>query len=99
MRMTPEDREKALSQLPKKRREQLEQRIRNFQDLPPAVQTRRLDRLERLNSLTPQRQNEVRQSMKDLQQLPDDQKKKINQEMQPHVADDGRRARGADEQR
>ena len=63
MRMTPEDREKALSQLPPKRRQQLEQRMRNFQALPPAVQTRRLDRLERLNSLPPQRQNEVRQSM------------------------------------
>jgi hypothetical protein len=54
-----------------------------------AVQTRRLDRLERLNSLSPQRQNGVRQSMKGLQQLPDDEKKKINQEMNRYVVDDG----------
>jgi phage-related protein len=95
MRMTPGDREKALSQLPPKRRQQLEQRMRNFQDLPPAVQTRRLDRLERLNSLPPQRQNEVRQSMKDLQDLPDGRKKTINQEMNrmSRMTDDERAAR------
>jgi hypothetical protein len=95
MRMTPEDRERALSQLPKKRREQLQQRIQNFQELPSAVQTRRLDRLERLNSLPPQRQNEVRQSIKDLQELPDGQKKKINQEMNrmSRMTDNDRAAR------
>lgn len=81
MRMSPEEREKALSKLPPARRAQIEQRIRNFQNLPPAAQERRLDRLERLNSLPLQRQNQVRKSMKDLQQLPEDRKAAINREL------------------
>jgi hypothetical protein len=79
--MTPEEREKALSQLPPARRAQIEERIRKFQELAPAVQARRLDRLDRLLSLPPQRQNEVRRSMNQLQNLPDDRKKAINQEL------------------
>src|ERR1035438_8302870 len=71
-RMTPEEREKALSQLPPARRAQIEQRLQNFEKLPPAVQERRLDRLERLNSLPPKRRNEVRRSMNQLQNLSDD---------------------------
>src|SRR5579863_49979 len=80
-RMTPEEREKALSQLPPARRAQIEKRIQNFQKLPPAVQERRLDRLELLNSLPPQRQTEIRRSMNQLQSLPDDRKRAINQEL------------------
>ncbi len=93
-RMTPEEREQALSQLPPPRRAQIEQRIRNFQKLPPAVQERRLDRLERLNSLPPQKQNQVRRSMNQLQNLPEDRKVAINRELQRMSAmpDDERRA-------
>ncbi|HTA44305.1 MAG TPA: DUF3106 domain-containing protein [Bryobacteraceae bacterium] len=81
MRMSPEERQRALSKLPPARREQIEKRIQNFEKLPPAAQERRLDRLERLNSLPPQRQNQVRKSMKDLQQLPEDRKVAVNQEL------------------
>src|ERR1019366_2341366 len=48
-RMTPEEREQALAAFPPARRAQIEQRIRNFEKLPPAAQMRMLDRLERLN--------------------------------------------------
>jgi hypothetical protein len=80
-RMTPEQREKALSQLPPARRAQIEKRIQNFQKLPPAVQERRLDRLERLNSLPPREQAQVRRSVNQLQNLPDDRRRAINQEL------------------
>lgn len=94
MRMSPEERERALSKLPPARREQIEQRIRNFEKLPPARQELRLDRLERLNSLPPQRQNQVRKSMRDLQQLPEDRKAAINQELKvmAPMSDEERRA-------
>jgi hypothetical protein len=81
MRMSPEERDKALAKLPPARRAQIEQRIENFEKLPAAAQERRLDRLERLNSLPPQRQKEVRQSMRDLQQLPQDRKVAVNREL------------------
>ena len=80
-RMTPEEREKALSQLPPARRAQIEKRIQNFQKLPPAVQERRLDRLQRLESLPPREQVQVRRSVNQLQNLPDDRRRAINQEL------------------
>jgi hypothetical protein len=77
--MTPEELEQELSALPPPRREQIEERIRKFQQLPPAQQARNLDRLQRLNSLSPLRQEQVRLSMKQLNELPQEQKKQFNQ--------------------
>jgi hypothetical protein len=93
-RMTPEEREQALSRLPPAQREKIEQRIQNFQKLPPAAQARRLDRLERLNSLPPQKQNQVRRSLNQLNALPDDRKMAINQELRHMLGmpDEQRRA-------
>jgi hypothetical protein len=82
MRMTPEEREQALSKLPPARRTQIEQRIGNFQKLAPAAQERQLGRLERLDNLPPKERNEVRRSMNQLKDLPDDRKKAINRELQ-----------------
>lgn len=79
-RMTPEEREKALGQLPPAQRANIERRIRNFQQLPPAQQQRRLEQLERLNSLPPKEQAQVRRSMNQLKDLPDDRKMAINRE-------------------
>ena len=80
-RMTPEQREKALSDLPQARRDQIEARIRNFQKLTPAQQSRQLEQLKKFNSLSPDRQKDVRLSMQDRSQLPDDRKKAVNQEL------------------
>ncbi len=80
-RMTPEQRERALADLPQARRDQIEERIRNFQKLTPAQQSRQLEQLKRFNSLSPDRQNDVRRSMQDRSQLPDDRRKAVNQEL------------------
>lgn len=85
MRMSPEEREKALSQLPPARRAQIETSIRNFQNLPPETQMRQLDRLERLNSLPSKEQNQVRRAMRQLQQLPGDRQAVVRQEIR-HLA-------------
>jgi len=92
--MTPEEREKALSQLPPARRAQIEKRIQNFESLPPAAQERRLDRLDRLNSLPPQRQKQVRRSARELNALPDDRRKAVNQELRrmSNMTDENRQA-------
>lgn len=80
-RMTPEQRERALSDLPATKRDQIEERIRNFQKLTPAQQSRQLEQLKKFNSLSPDRQKDVRISMQDRSQLPDDRKKAVNQEL------------------
>jgi hypothetical protein len=93
-RMTPEERDQALSRLAPARRAQLEQKIRSFQQLPMALQERTLDRLERLNRLPPQKQNQVRRSMKQFADLPEDRKMAINLELRHMSAmpDDERRS-------
>ena len=80
-RMTPEQRERALADLPQARRDQIEERIRNFQKLTPAQQSRQLEQLKKFNSLSPDRQKDVRHSMQDRSQLPNDRKKAVNQEL------------------
>jgi hypothetical protein len=85
-RMTPEEREQALSRLPPAQRANIERRIRNFQKMPPAAQERTLSRLERLNSLPPQKRNQVRRSMKQFNDLPEDRKMAINEELRHMLA-------------
>jgi hypothetical protein len=80
-RMTPEQRERALADLPQARRDQIEERIRNFQKLTPAQQSRQLEQLKKFNSLSPDRQKDVRLSMQDRSQLPDDRRKAVNEEL------------------
>jgi phage-related protein len=82
LKMTPDEREKALKALPPARREQIQKRIENFQNLKPEQQERRLSRVERLNALPLAEQARVRQSTKDLQNLAPDRRKTVNQELQ-----------------
>jgi Protein of unknown function (DUF3106) len=80
-RMTPEQRARALSDLPQAKRDQIEERIRNFQKLTPAQQSRQLEQLKKLNSLSPDRQEDIRRSMQERSQLADDRKQAVNQEL------------------
>jgi len=80
-RMTPEERERALSQLPPARRQKIEQSLREMQNVPPAQQNRIRTRLELLNSLPPQRQNQVRRSLRQFLNMPDERKAVLNREM------------------
>jgi len=82
LKMTPDEREKALSIVAPARREQLQKRIENFQNLKPEQQELRLRQIERLNALPIEEQTRVRQAMKDQNALPPDRKKAVNQELQ-----------------
>jgi Protein of unknown function (DUF3106) len=99
-RMTPEERESALSKLPPAQRANIEKRIRNFQNLPPAAQERRLEQLQRLESLPPKEQAQVRRSMNQRNKLPDDRKMAINRELRNMngMTDDERQAYMSTEQ-
>jgi len=93
-RMTPEQRSKALANLPPQRRQEIEQKLDEFDRLPPEERMRNLNQLERMNSLPPQRQNQVRRSLRQFQDLPDDRKLLVRQELDRMAAmpDDARRA-------
>lgn len=82
MKMTPDEREKALSVLPPAQRDRILNRIENFQKQKPEQQERRLSQLERLNALPLAEQTKVRQSLKEQQALPPDRKRAVNQELQ-----------------
>jgi hypothetical protein len=66
LNMTPEQRQKALSQLPPGRRQQLHTRLDNLDSLPADRRTKQLDQLKRLESLSPQRQQAVRQEFQNI---------------------------------
>lgn len=92
--MTPEQRQKALANLPAERRERLERNLDNFQKLPPQQQERARQRLEMLNSLPQPRQVIVRQSVRQFNQMPADRKQAINRELRAMapLSDEDRRA-------
>jgi hypothetical protein len=94
LRLGPEDRARALSQLPPAQRERIEERLQTFEKLPPAAQTFRREELDLLHRLPQQRQNQVRKSVKDLELLPEDRRAAVNFEMRRMalMPDDERRA-------
>jgi hypothetical protein len=93
-RMTPEQRSKALANLPPQRRQEIEQKLEQFDRLPPEERLRYRNQLERMSSLPPQRQNQVRRSIRQFQELPDDRKALVRRELDRMAAmpDDARRS-------
>ena len=69
-KMSPEDREKALSKLPPERRARVEQQLANLDKLTPEQRARRIERLKTLQSLPPERREAVQQEIQDLRSLP-----------------------------
>ena len=70
LKLSPEQRKKALESLPPARRQQIEKRLDDYQKMPEIERARALDRLRRMQSLPPQRQQQVRSSVTRLQTLP-----------------------------
>ena len=93
-RMTPDERGKALRNLPAQRRQEIEQKLEQFDRLPAEERTRIRNQLERLNSLPPEKQNEVRRSIRQFRELPDDGRLAVRRELDRMAAmpDDARRA-------
>ncbi|MDE3197165.1 MAG: DUF3106 domain-containing protein [Acidobacteriota bacterium] len=81
LRMTPEQRDRALASLPPARRANIQRRLDDLERATPAARGRMLTRLEMLNSLPPDRQREVRQSLRQFQQMPAERHSTIQREM------------------
>jgi len=94
LKMSPEQRQKALQNLPPERRQNIERRLNEIQKLPPAMQNLTRTRLEMLNSLPQPRQNQVRRSINQYAAAPPDRKAQINQALQriSTLPDEDRRA-------
>ena len=94
LKLSPEQRNKALSSLPPGRRAQIEKRLNDYQQMPERERVRALDRLRRMQSLPPQKQAQVRASSKRFLELPQPRhglvQKQLNQ-LRP-LSDSDRRA-------
>lgn len=77
MRMTPEQRERALEKLPPARQAQIRQRLQQFDNLPKQEQERRLRLGEIFANLPPEKQDLVRRQIMAFNQLPDDRRQQV----------------------
>jgi hypothetical protein len=93
-RMTPDERSKALANLPAQRRQEIEQKLEQFDRLPAQERTRIRNQLERMNRLPPEQQNQVRRSIRQFQALPDYRRVLLRRELDrmATMPDEARRA-------
>ena len=79
LQMSPEDRERALSQLTPERRQQMEERLNRLQQLPPNQLQRLQDVYPAFENLRPVRRQAVRQEIQQLRQMrPAERKDRLN---------------------
>ncbi len=78
MRMTPEQRERALEKLPPFRQAQIREQLQRFDNLPREEQERRLRLGEIFANLPPEKQDLVRRQIQAFNQLPDDRRRQVS---------------------
>lgn len=82
LQMSPEDRERALSQLPPERRQQVEKQLSRLQQLSPEQAQRLQDVYPAFENLGPMRRQAVRQEIQELRQMrPALRKDRLNSDM------------------
>jgi hypothetical protein len=81
MRMSPEERQKALNRLPPEQRKRLQERLLRFNQLPAGEQQTLKGMYNRLNQLPAERQQVVRRSLNQFTEQPGDSKQAIRQEL------------------
>jgi phage-related protein len=79
--MSPEDRQRALANLPPARRAQVLKRLQSYQTLTPQERARANSQLRQLQSLPPKQQNQVRGSLQKFQKLNDERKAAVGSEL------------------
>lgn len=94
-RMTPEERDRALSKLPPERRKRVEERLAEFDSLPPAERERLRNRLETFTQLPPERQDATRRLFARFNLLTQERRQVVREEFRRLLTMDeaGRRAR------
>lgn len=94
LKLTPEQRNKALSSLPPPRRAQILAKLDNYQKIPPQQRAMELVLLQRLQKLPPQKRGEVRASLKKFQAVPQPRHRQIQAQINQmkNLSDADRRA-------
>jgi Protein of unknown function (DUF3106) len=99
MRMSPEERERALEKLPPQRQAQIRQRLEQFDSLPRQEQERQLQLGRTFANLAPDKQDLVRRQIRAVNQLPEDRQRMVRAAFQQlrRLPENERQARLASE--
>ena len=81
LKLSPEERSRALSSLPPLRRAQIEKRLNTFQQMSDPVRARALEHLRRMQSLPPDKQAQVRASAQKLAVMEQPRRRQINRQI------------------
>jgi hypothetical protein len=78
--MTPEQRRRALAQLPPERRKRIEQRLSQYESLSPTEREQLRRQYERFRQLSPEKQEAARQLFRKFNNLPVERRRILRQE-------------------
>lgn len=80
-KMSPDERRRALENLPPERRQRIEERLERFESLPPEQRERLRRQYQRFRQLPPERQEAARKLFRDFTALPEDRRHALRQEV------------------
>ena len=94
LKLSPEQRKKALDALPPARRAQIEQKLNDYKKLTPEQRAKALDRYKKMQRLAPAKQQQVRASLQKFAELPPARKALVDRQMNlmKNLPDSDRRA-------
>lgn len=81
VKMSPEERDKALAKLAPERAEKLQKQIKEYSQLSPPQQAAAREQLERLRQLPPERQQAVRKAFDKFSHAPPERQEAMRQEL------------------
>lgn len=80
-KMTPDQRQKALAHVPPERRQAIEARLKQYNDLSSEEKGRLQNQLNQLHNYTPERQQAIRNAIGGIAKLPPDRQLAVRQEI------------------
>ena len=94
-KMSPDERQKVLDNLPPERRKQVEKNLEHYNQLPPEQRQRLQSQYENFAQLPPEKQQAARQIFRRMNDLPQDRKIQMRRELAKlrNMSEDDRKAR------
>jgi predicted Fe-S protein YdhL (DUF1289 family) len=79
-RMTPEQRQRVLAQMPPERRREFQQKLQQYRSLPPGERQQLRERYQAFSQLPPEQQNHARELFRQFNSLPEDRRPIVRRE-------------------
>jgi hypothetical protein len=79
-RLTPEQRQRVLAQMPPERRREFQQKLQQYRSLPPEERQQLRERYQTFSQLPPEQQNHARELFRQFNSLPEDRRPIVRQE-------------------